>query len=215
MSTNDSIPVDGELWFKRNITVNQHGKRVCAYTEKGLGSRLSVFILLLVSLLCFVTCRKSSVDHIGNEKIQNYDTLIENAVTWALANKHRLDYQYHCLAFVEDAYEQSNMIEMFGGSSAKESADLYGTTTTTEPKRGDFVFYNATGPIDGNTKNWGHVGLCIGNNLIIHTWNIIRIDNYLYVESLHNAPGWSQPEYIGWVSPERFLQGSTDKKYTK
>mgnify|MGYP001810192247 FL=1 len=147
--------------------------------------------------------------------MENYDVLIENAIKWALENKANTEYQYLCLAFVEDAYEQSNSIEMFGGSTAKESADMYGTNTTKEPKRGDFVFYNSTGPSNGISKNRGHVGLCLGNNQIIHTWNRIRIDNYLEVESLQNAPGWSNPEYIGWVSPEVFLKGMVTKKYNK
>jgi len=33
--------------------------------------------------------------------------------------------EYICLAFVEDALERSNEIEIFGGDTAKESADLY------------------------------------------------------------------------------------------
>ena len=109
--------------------------------------------------------------------MKKYDEIIENAISWAKNNQKRLDYQYLCLAFVEDAYEQSNSIEMFGGSTAKESADMYGTTAVGNPKKGDFVFYNATGPIDGIVKNWGHVGLCIGDEKIIHTWDTIRIDN--------------------------------------
>lgn len=147
--------------------------------------------------------------------MEDFDVLITNAITWALENQKNSDYQYLCLAFVEDAYEQSNSIEMFGGSTAKESAEMYGTHIETKPKRGDFVFYNATGPINGTSKNWGHVGLCLGNDQIIHTWDTIRIDNYLDVESLQNAPGWSNPEYIGWVSPEVFLNGMIAKTYSK
>jgi len=142
-----------------------------------------------------------------------YNAIIENAILWAKENQKRLDYQYLCLAFVEDAYEISNSIEMFGGSTAKESADIYAASIIGNPQKGDLVFYNATGPIDGVIKNWGHVGLCIGNNTIIHTWDVIRIDNYLEVENLPNAPGWTQPECIGWTSPEVFLKNSIYKKY--
>jgi len=139
--------------------------------------------------------------------LEDFTNFIENAITWALNNKNRQDYAYKCLAFVEDAYEYGNSIEMFGGSTATESAEEYGVNTAGLPPKGSFVFYSATGPIDGVTKNWGHVGLCIGNNDVIHTWDTIRVDNYLDVQSLPGASGWSQPQYLGWTSPDVFLKG--------
>ncbi|MFA5206704.1 MAG: NlpC/P60 family protein [Lentisphaeria bacterium] len=137
----------------------------------------------------------------------NYEKLIDNAIAWALKNRDRRDYQYKCLAFVEDAYEQGNALEMFGGSTATESAEQYGTIPTACPPRGALVFYSATGPINGVTKNWGHVGLCLGNNQVIHTWDVIRIDDYTDVEKLKNAPGWTPLHYVGWTAPEVFLKG--------
>jgi cell wall-associated NlpC family hydrolase len=139
-------------------------------------------------------------------------TFIENAISWAISNQTDSTYQYKCLAFVEDAYERSNNIEMFGGSTATESAEMYGYNNG-QPPKGSFVFYSATGPIDGAVKNWGHVGLCIGNNKVIHTWDTIRIDNYLEIELLQNAPGWTQPKYLGWTPPEVFLKGYVKKIY--
>jgi hypothetical protein len=62
-------------------------------------------------------------------------------------------------------------------------------------------------------KDWGHVGLCIGNNQVIHTWNVIRIDHYLEVQTLPSAPGWSSPKYLGWTPPEIFLRGYQKKQY--
>ena len=35
------------------------------------------------------------------------------------------EYAGWCLDFIEDALEQSNNIEIFGGDSAKESCELY------------------------------------------------------------------------------------------
>jgi len=55
-------------------------------------------------------------------------------------NQDRQDYQYICLAFVEDAYEFGNKIEMFGGSTATESANEYGVNPVGQPPRGSFVF---------------------------------------------------------------------------
>jgi hypothetical protein len=139
--------------------------------------------------------------------VQDFTDFIENAVNWALNNQDRQDYQFLCLAFVEDAYEEGNHIEMFGGATATESAEEYGVNTNGHPPKGSFVFYRAVGPIDGVEKDWGHVGLCIGNNEVIHTWDVIRIDNYLAVQKLPNAPGWSAPQYRGWTPPEIFLKG--------
>jgi cell wall-associated NlpC family hydrolase len=137
----------------------------------------------------------------------DFSDFIDNAVSWALSNQHRTDYVFKCLAFVEDAYEYGNSIEMFGGSTATESAIEYGVHPEGLPPKGSFVFYSATGPIDGVTRDWGHVGLCIGDKKVIHTWNTIRIDNYMDVEALPGAPGWSQPRYLGWTSPSVFLKG--------
>jgi hypothetical protein len=118
------------------------------------------------------------------------------------------------LAFVEDAYERSNNIEMFGGSTATESAEMYGCNNSKgHPSKGSFVFYSAIGPINGVEKDWGHVGLCLGDKKIIHTWDIIRIDNYLEIQTLPNAPGWSAPKYLGWTSPEIFLKEYQTKYY--
>jgi len=118
------------------------------------------------------------------------------------------DYCFRCLAFVEDAYEESNEIEIFGGDGAKESADEYGVNPPTgEPPRGAFVFFDMTGELFDVTTNWGHVGLCLGEGRIVHAWDEVRIDDINAVEALEPAEGWTQPRYIGWAPVERILQG--------
>jgi len=131
----------------------------------------------------------------------------QNAIEWATGNIGNRDYTYKCLAFVEDAYETSNSIEMFGGSSAAESAEMYGVSAIEPPPRGAFVFYSSAGPIDGIHKSWGHVGIAIGKSKVIHAWDDVRTDKYLSVELLQPAPGWTTPRYIGWVPPSVFLCG--------
>jgi len=49
----------------------------------------------------------------------NYQYFIENAVKWAIEHLGSGGYPFLCLAFVEDAYEQANGIEIFGGRTAK------------------------------------------------------------------------------------------------
>ncbi|HAG42841.1 MAG TPA: hypothetical protein DCL31_04985, partial [Clostridium sp.] len=56
---------------------------------------------------------------------KNYEKYVNNAIEWAKNHLNSREYCYHCLAFVEDALERSNDIEIFGGDTAKESADLY------------------------------------------------------------------------------------------
>lgn len=132
---------------------------------------------------------------------------VPNAIRWAECQLGSTAYRFRCLAFVEDCYEKGNSIEIFGGSRAKESADIYGAGREGEPEPGAFVFYDCSGTIGDTYQNWGHVGLCVGPGKVIHAWDTVRIDGYLEVESLAPAPGWASPRYCGWVPAGRVLQG--------
>jgi len=137
-----------------------------------------------------------------------YQFFIENAVQWALGEMGSVAYPFLCLAFVEDAYEDGNGIEIFGGDSAKESADEYGVQTEPAiPPRGAFVFYDCSGVIDGIKKNWGHVGLSFGDGRVIHAWDTVREDHFLAIERLSGSTGWTSPRYIGWTPVERIMRG--------
>ena len=137
-----------------------------------------------------------------------FETYIANAIHWAHDQLGSTDYPFLCLAFVEDAYEESNHVEIFGGDSAQESADEYGAAQNTgEPALGAFVFYDCSGPIKGEFKNWGHVGLHIGAGQVIHAWDKVRIDHYQDVQNLEPAPGWTKPQYLGWAPVERIFAG--------
>lgn len=136
-----------------------------------------------------------------------FPTFIRNALNWAHDRQGNSEYCFRCLAFVEDAYEQSNSIELWGGSTATESAVEYGTIYETPVPEGAFVFFSATGPIDGETRNWGHVGLSLGDGRVIHAWDHVRIDFIDEVERLQGAPGWTQAKYLGWTPLARVLQG--------
>jgi len=134
---------------------------------------------------------------------------IQNAVDWSQAQLGRRDYAFRCLAFVEDAYEQSNGVEIFGGDSAWESAQQYAAAENlaAEPPLGAFVFYACRGPLNGVMKNWGHVGLHIGGGQVVHAWDVVRVDDYRAVQHLDAAPGWEKPVYCGWTPVERIFQG--------
>ncbi len=138
----------------------------------------------------------------------NFETYTANATRWAQEHLGSMDYPFLCLAFVEDAYEESNHVEIFGGSSAQESADEYGAVQNQgEPSLGLFVFYACAGPVGDEIKDWGHVGLCVGEGKVIHAWDKVRIDHYLDVQNLTPAHDWTQPEYLGWTPIERIFVG--------
>ncbi len=142
----------------------------------------------------------------------DYQPYIKNAIQWAREQLGSSAYSFLCLAFVEDAYEKGNGIEIFGADSARESAELYGVQTSSAvPPRGAFVFYECSGPFDGVEKDWGHGGLSCGDGNVIHGWDQVREDGYLTVEQLQGAPGWTCPKYIGWTPVEHILQGHRKK----
>jgi hypothetical protein len=143
-----------------------------------------------------------------------FEREIENAITWARNHMDSKDYRLRCLAFVEDAYERSNGIEMWGGDDARESAELYEVHKNMgSPPKGAFIFYYCSGLVEGELKNWGHLALSLGNADAIHAWDKVRIDNYLEIENLKPAPGWTQPKFIGWAPVERVLTGIQKKQW--
>ena len=143
---------------------------------------------------------------------EEFETYIANAIHWARERLGSTNYPFLCLAFVEDAYEESNHVEIFGGNYAQASADEYGAAQNRgEPPIGAFVFYACAGPVGDEIKNWGHVGLCVGEGKVIHALDTVRIDHYLDVQSLTLAPGWSQPQFIGWTPIERIFVGYRKK----
>ena len=136
-----------------------------------------------------------------------YAAFVENAIRWAKGALGSTEYRFRCLGFVEDAYEKGNSIEVFGGDTAKESADEYGAADAGPIPIGAFVFYDYIADFRGERTNWGHVGLHVGAGKIIHSWECIRIDDYLAVERLTAPTGFGQPRYIGWAPAERVMKG--------
>lgn len=140
----------------------------------------------------------------------NPGELAAAAIDWALARVGQEGYALRCLAFVEDAYERANEIEVFGGASATESAALYGLSpyvADEPPPAGSLVFYACGGPVDGAWRDWGHVGLALGDGRVVHAWDVVRVDEAAAVGALAPAPGWTAPRLLGWTPAERLLAG--------
>lgn len=139
---------------------------------------------------------------------ENPDTYIEPAIQWAMSQLGRTGYRFKCLGFVEDAYELGNRIVLDGYPSAKEEADAFQAHERAGlPPRGVFVFYDCWGTLMDTHRNWGHVGISLGEGKVIHAWDRVRIDDYLDIQSLEAAAGWTKPQYIGWAPLETILRG--------
>lgn len=141
-------------------------------------------------------------------------TYIEQAINWALAHMGDTSYRGLCLAFVEDAYEQPNNLVLDGYSFAKEAAERYAAAPDGPPPRGTFVFYDCAGTINGTYQNWGHVGLSLGDERIVHALAEVRVDTYLAVEDLPPAPGWTPFRYIGWATLPAIFKGVIIRHHT-
>lgn len=146
---------------------------------------------------------------------ESFDDYVTRAIEWARTQLGSEAYPARCLAFVEDAYERSNHIEIFGGSTAKESADAYDVRQIMlqPPPPGAFVFYDCFGTLFDEYKNRGHVGLCIGSEQVIHAWKHVRQDHYLEIQELTPAPGWQPPQYLGWAPVDRILREHQKKEW--
>lgn len=137
-----------------------------------------------------------------------------NAIRWALDRMGSTDYATRCLAFVEDAVERSNGVEVFGGDDAAESSRLYGADAAEgEPSLGAFVFYESVGEWFGDRRDWGHVGLSLGDGRVVHAWDVVRVDDYRELVEMTPAPGWEPLSYVGWTPLERVLEGSRPRDW--
>ncbi|WP_086733785.1 hypothetical protein [Streptomyces glaucescens] len=76
-----------------------------------------------------------------------------------------------------------------------------------------FVFYDTTGTLFGRRRNWGHVGLSLGDGRVVHAWDRVRIDPYVEIQSLTGPPGWDSPAFAGWTPVQRILQGCRPKDW--
>jgi hypothetical protein len=133
------------------------------------------------------------------------ENMTENMIRFAESKLGSSEYAGWCLAFIEDALEISNHIEIYGGDSARESYEMYKDALRGGvPERGAFVFYDCLCPSENGPVNWGHCGVSLGDGRVIHAWDIVRIDDYQAIEKLTALTG-DHPKYLGWVALERIL----------
>jgi hypothetical protein len=81
------------------------------------------------------------------------------------------------------------------------------------PPAGAYVFYACGGPVDGVRREWGHVGLALGDGGVVHAWDVVRVDDARAIPALPPATGWDAPRLIGWAAPELVLRGHTPRDW--
>jgi len=111
-----------------------------------------------------------------------FDESEKAAVYWVLSKLESTEYRFQCLNFVEDAYEKGAGMEFAGYYYTKEVADKLDVGRNTGvPLFGAFVFYDCWGIINRKYRNWGHVGLLIGEGKVVHALDKVRVNNYMDV----------------------------------
>jgi cell wall-associated NlpC family hydrolase len=69
------------------------------------------------------------------------------------------------------------------------------------------VFFHTAGPVDGQVRDWGHVGIALGDGRLVHAWPEVRLDAIGAVPMLPSGD-WSSPRYAGWAGPSTILAGA-------
>jgi hypothetical protein len=67
--------------------------------------------------------------------------------------------------------------------------------------------------VDGTRREWGHVGLAMGDGRVGHAWDLVRIDHAAAICALPPAPGWDPPRLIGWAALDQVLQGHVPRNW--
>ncbi len=201
MKVFDMFPGSWEVsQWTNNLSAQNFWKQVISEYTKG---KYDTFIAPGNRSVGFTFCNSSDV--------HQESKIIENMINWARGKLGNTQYAGWCLAFIEDALEISNNIEIFGGDCAKESCEMYyDAIQTGMPERGAFVFYDCLCPSEEGIVNWGHCGISLGGGQVIHAWDTVRIDDFRQIEKLTSVIG-EYPEYIGWVPLERVLLQKPDK----
>jgi GNAT superfamily N-acetyltransferase len=138
-----------------------------------------------------------------------YRAFADRAMLRARERLNNTEYAFRSMAFVKDACEKANEIEISAGVLPHEAAREYEADRNreSEPPPGAFVFYDCEERSNGERENRGHVGLCVGRGYVIHAWDCVRLDHYRDIPNLAAPADRSSPIYYGWASFERILRG--------
>jgi len=122
----------------------------------------------------------------------------DRAVAWALAQVGRRDYDYWCLKFSLDAYRIGAGRTVAGAGWARlwwDQRPAQQRRGDLNPPKGALVFWNWTGTVDGIYRNWGHVGVSVGDGRVVSSLFAGR--RGVHVFRLTDA----RSNYLGWIMP--------------
>ena len=127
---------------------------------------------------------------------------VEEAIAWATAQKGKTDWSGLCLKFVREAFKG----ELLDGWTSAEAArrklesegKFYSWVNCWNPPRGALIFFSAL----GEYKSFGHVGIYLGDQGVVHSYGKVRTDakdgdkskGIVIVENLSKIDS-----YIGWA----------------
>lgn len=124
---------------------------------------------------------------------------IETVISWALANKGNTSYAYLCQKFVADAYAQ--VATRQSKATAKDAANAWCTHPGDKnPPRGATVYYDWYGTVDGVYKNYGHVGIALGDGRVVHAYGNKGVVVSPNVDFMTGYIGWGVNG--GFILPE-------------
>ena len=129
----------------------------------------------------------------SNPSSSGEDPRVTKAIAWAEKMIGKGGYTYDCQTFVGDTYRKTGTSPV-GYTCAKAAADaLDAKDSSGTPPRGAYVFYDWSGTLKGVYKNWGHVGLSIGDGKIIHASGTNPVEKSQYDEIGLTYIGWAYP----------------------
>lgn len=129
---------------------------------------------------------------------------VEEAIKWAEAQIGKKDWEGWCLKFVKEAFKGESIEGWTSAEAARQLLErqgkFYSSIGSYNPPRGALIFFSAL----DEYKPYGHVGIYMGDQGIVHSYDKVRIDKkendrskgIVTVQSLTKIDS-----YLGWAYP--------------
>lgn len=114
-------------------------------------------------------------------------TQTENAIAWAQKQIGKSSWAGKCQAFVADCFARGAGMPRVSAASAKKAYEAWKVSSnwSTAPAGSAVYFTSPSSPVNG------HVGLCIGNGMMIHAFPAIKQQSIADVDSRgYKCLGW-------------------------
>jgi hypothetical protein len=134
-------------------------------------------------------------------ELEEWDPKVESAIAWAIANIGNPNYEYKCLDFVQNAYQNVGItLTGLPWGSAKKAATMFKAEANKDKivPRGAAVFYDWEGTVGGTTQNWGHVGIALQTGKYDDI-DVISALEYVAIDPGGYLAHYTAMDYIGWA----------------